>query len=101
MARGIEGNEIATPKPPTLRKTTSSQKSDPRQRSMLSFFSKGNSTPANKPSPSNGFVNRVTSTKINDITPAPSSDVISPPSSSAPEVPATGKNKENGLHSLQ
>jgi DNA mismatch repair protein MSH6 len=93
MARGIEGNEVATPKP-TLKKTTSSSsqsknKSAQGQRSILGFFSKQGATP-----------NAVLKAKESgsQLTPAPSSDAIVP-SSPLEAVSGSGKNKENGLPS--
>jgi hypothetical protein len=54
MARGIEGNEVSTPKP-AAKKIVASSKSEKGQRSIVSFFQKAStSTPALKPLLSNG-----------------------------------------------
>ncbi|KAH9822948.1 Component of the post-replicative DNA mismatch repair system (MMR) [Teratosphaeria destructans] len=85
MARGIEGNEIATPKPPTLKKTGSSQsKSGPKQQSIAGFFQKRSNPPASSlsssvtPAKRTADTNGASSTSkpppsTADITPAPSS----------------------------
>ncbi|KAF2436750.1 putative DNA mismatch repair protein Msh6 [Tothia fuscella] len=93
MARGIEGNEISTPKP-TLKKSSSSQSSSKNQRSILGFFSKqASGTP--KPT-----FNQPKNATASQLTPAPSSDVIAPSSPIEAVVKAaSGKNKENGLPS--
>ncbi|QDS68554.1 hypothetical protein FKW77_000039 [Venturia effusa] len=90
MARGIDGNEIVTPKPPTLRKSgSSSQSTSKGQKSILGFFNKKSSSAA----PNSAFSNRTRTESITESTPAPSSDAI------APSSPSYGKNKENeGLH---
>jgi DNA mismatch repair protein MSH6 len=94
MARGIEGNEVSTPKP-AAKKTVASSKSEKGQRSIVSFFQKASiSTPA-APSSSTG---QSTKRAVSRLTPAPSSDAISP---SSPEhgLVDRSKNKENGLPS--
>jgi DNA mismatch repair protein MSH6 len=97
MARGVEGNEVATPKPKATLKKASSSQSNKGQRSILGFFSKqGSATPkpAFTPKPE---------TTLSQLTPAPSSDAIGPPSSpvetAVPSKSGDGKNKENGLPS--
>jgi len=97
MARGIEGNEISTPRPPTLKKTPSSSQSTQKQKSILGFFQKkasdgtGVATPvATKASPSiaaNGTMKkpglsftRVSALPRANLTPAPSSDAVGPSS---------------------
>jgi DNA mismatch repair protein MSH6 len=92
MARGIEGNEVSTPKP-TLKKTPSASqsknKSSQGQRSILGFFSKQGATP-----------NPVLKAKESgsQLTPDPSSDAAAP-SSPLDAVAEPGRNKENGLPS--
>ncbi|KAK8195973.1 DNA mismatch repair protein msh6 [Zalaria obscura] len=107
MARGIEGNEIATPKPPKLQKTTSSaSQSGKQQQTLFGFFQK-KSGPASSPSaPPKPSVPPNVSSKTSaipkssaSITPAPSSQpgVASSPPVSSQESSVRGKNKENGL----
>lgn len=108
MARGIEGNEIATPKP-TLKKSTSSASasaSQKGQRTILGFFQKkGGAGPASSSpaAPSTVRPSPATATRKPGLTPAPSSDAgapSSPPLPSSPILKAnSGKNKENGLPS--
>jgi len=94
MARGIEGNEISTPKP-AAKKTVASSKSEKGQRSIVSFFQKvATSTPAAPSSSARQSTKRATS----PLTPAPSSDAVSPPSPEHGLVDRS-KNKENGLPS--
>lgn len=94
MARGIEGNEISTPKPPTLKKSSSSSQSTGKgQKSILGFFSK---KPAS--TPKSAFSDRIKTASAIDSTPAPSSDVVAP-SSPVEDFHSGGKNKENGTAS--
>jgi DNA mismatch repair protein MSH6 len=94
MARGIEGNEISTPKP-TVKKTVASSKSEKGQRSIVSFFQKAaTSTPAVPSSSARQSTKHATS----PLTPAPSSDAVDPPSPEH-ELVNRSKNKENGLPS--
>jgi len=91
MARGIEGNEISTPKP-TLKKSSSSSKPDTKQRSIASFFQKvPNSKPLAAPSSSSQHAST-------PLTPAASSEAVSSPISAQTFV-ERGKNKENHLPS--
>jgi DNA mismatch repair protein MSH6 len=89
MARGIEGNEISTPKP-TLKKSGSSSQSTKGQKSILGFFSK------QAPTPKSAFSQRIKTESAINSSPAPSSDAVAP---SSPELGfhSSGKNKENGL----
>ncbi|KAF1817391.1 DNA mismatch repair protein muts [Eremomyces bilateralis CBS 781.70] len=104
MVRGVEGNEMATPKSASLKKSNSI-KTDRSQKSILGFFQKkaagsAASSPASaavKAEASNGTPKRPM-----DMTPAPSSDAIQP-SSPLGNRTVNGvkdeKNKENGLPS--
>lgn len=110
MARGIEGNEVATPRAaPKLQKIGSSGTSkqpDPKQRSIQGFFQKKAGpapTPAaTVPSKRPASVNEATAPRSSaDLAPAPSSNA--PASSSPPMLRASqessilgGRNKENG-----
>ncbi|KAK4545544.1 hypothetical protein LTR36_002894 [Oleoguttula mirabilis] len=109
MARGIEGNEIATPRA-TLKKTPSSQsaKSGPKQQSIAGFFAKrptagpSSVTPAKRASDTNGAtIASQTPRSSADLTPAPSSGVLansSPqtaPGASQQRSVTGGRNKEN------
>ncbi|KAF2815507.1 DNA mismatch repair protein MutS [Mytilinidion resinicola] len=116
MVRGIEGNEMSTPKPPTLKKAASASQSAKSQKSILGFFQKKTDTgsspaPASSPpdptpvkketlSLSSKKILSVRRTATAALTPAPSSD---PPEPSSPVYSETeagrGKNKENGLPS--
>lgn len=114
MGRGIEGSEMSTPRPSTVKKPSSSSQSNKTQKSILGFFQKkseSGSSPATKPSPTlpSSAKSLVISPKkaisrpssaINDLTPAPSSDALEPssPTYGANEY-ARGRNKENGLPS--
>ncbi|KAK3076463.1 hypothetical protein LTS18_012934 [Coniosporium uncinatum] len=107
MARGIEGNEISTPKPPpTLKSKTSSQSDKNKgQKSILGFFGKKPDADRTPTTTTNGstkstFTKSTPSlrTSNSNPTPAPSSDVPDPPSSIVGSSQETsGKNKENGL----
>jgi len=119
MARGIEGNEISTPKPPSIQKSSSSSQSNPvkNQKTLLGFFQKkGGPFPShtsNVNAISNGAFESLPtpaakkSFKENkpvssaSLTPVPSSDAIEIPSpqSSETRLPPEGRNKENGLPS--
>lgn len=113
MARGIEGNEISTPRPPTLKKSVSSSQSNKNQKSILGFFQKkagggGSPTTDSSFAPDSTAKTTVSSFKkasalprdSASFTPAPSSDAAQP---SSPvydaEGVANGRDKENGLPS--
>ncbi|KAK4995763.1 DNA mismatch repair protein msh6, partial [Elasticomyces elasticus] len=117
MARGIEGNEIATPRPPKLVKndSTSSQGAKSQQKSILGFFQKKTDTrssPVVVPTPFAkittpkpvALVNGFTSASIlprssADLTPAPSSSapiLSSPIAATGGASKISGTNKENG-----
>ncbi|KAK5008558.1 DNA mismatch repair protein msh6, partial [Cryomyces antarcticus] len=106
MARGIEGNEIATPRPPAkLQKATSSQSNG--QKSILGFFSKkAGSVPS--PTITSTTTGTRTLTKASTasrsnagLTPAPSSDPVELSSQPSESDLVVGKrtNKKNGLPS--
>ena len=94
MARGIEGNEISTPKP-VAKKTVASSKSEKGQRSIISFFQKATTSTPGAPSSSTGQSSK---RAVSPLTPAPSSDAVGP---SSPEhgLVDLSKNTENGLPS--
>ena len=110
MARGIEGNEIATPRPQAKKTgSSSSTQKGPKQSSIAGFFQKRPAgtpttvTPAKRTSsngPSTAFKPPRSSA---DLTPAPSSAAVA--SSSPPAAPGASQNisategrgnKENG-----
>lgn len=117
MARGIEGNEMSTPRPPTLKKSTSSSQPEKNQKTLLGFFQKkgSQSSPAAsqasdgsskapidlpKPKTKKG---RVPASSNASLTPAPSSDA---PEASSPETmlqhhdkKGAADDQENGLSS--
>ncbi|KAK0271791.1 DNA mismatch repair protein msh6 [Friedmanniomyces endolithicus] len=111
MARGIEGNEIATPRPPPKGKTGSSSAMQSskggKQSSIAGFFQKRSAAQADSVTPAkrsldHGLPNTLKPAKSTaDLTPAPSSGAIA--SSSPPVAPspsqdssiADGRNKEN------
>lgn len=79
MARGIEGNEIATPRVPKLQKSTSSaSQSGKQQKSILGFFQR-KTAPASSPA-----------------APTDTAAASSPPPQSSP-APANHNGKENGV----
>lgn len=114
MARGIEGNEIAIPKPATFKKTPSASQSGKGQKSILGFFQKktdGASSPVIKSSPPANapFKSPVTvqTRKLSSLPRASSTTLTPVPTSDAP-IPSSsppynesfggkGTNKENGL----
>ncbi|KAF2755000.1 DNA mismatch repair protein Msh6 [Pseudovirgaria hyperparasitica] len=111
MARGIEGNEVATPRSSAPKK--SSQSTGKGQSSIFSFFGKKPDASAGKPAPTPSKTSKQASTsshtpkarpdfqKTSALTPAPSSDPIAAPSSplpstkSGPRITGLEKNKEN------
>ena len=118
MARGIEGNEIGTPRPPPKKTgSTSTQKPGPKQQSIAGFFSKKPAvattsapsivTPAKRSSPSNGSNNALKPPRSSaDLTLAPSSVPASSSPHTAPGASQQssvneGLNKENGTRFCQ
>ncbi|KAH0144578.1 hypothetical protein KCU67_g13019, partial [Aureobasidium melanogenum] len=79
MARGIEGNEIVTPRVPKLQKSASSaSQSGKQQKSILGFFQR-KTAPASSPA-----------------APNETAAASSPPPQSSP-APANYNGKENGV----
>jgi len=112
MARGIEGNELSTPRPSASKKQAPSSQSKKNQKSILGFFQKksdAGSSPITKSSPPAASpastIRAPISKKISAgydssaaLTPAPSSDAPEPSSPVYSESDdGKGKNKENGL----
>ena len=109
MARGIEGNEIATPRA-TLKKSSSSQssKAGPKQQSIAGFFQRrpestsSTVTPAKRPSDATASADAPKSSKaISGLTPAPSSVAASSSPQTAPgdsqqSSVVDTRDKENG-----
>lgn len=94
MARGVEGNEVSTPKPPHKSSKPSSSQSNGKgnQKSLLGFFQKAGQAPQNSPAALPSKPSSSTGTKPSvELTPAPSSD---PPEMSSPTLPS--RNKTNG-----
>lgn len=75
MARGIEGNEIATPRPPKQPKPTPQSSN---QKTLFGFFQK---LPANANSAAVKLEPSSSLPPVATLTPAPSSDAALPPSS--------------------
>ncbi|KAL9095870.1 MAG: hypothetical protein Q9165_001867 [Trypethelium subeluteriae] len=117
MARGIEGNEVSTPRPPALKKSTSSSQPEKNQKTLLGFFQKtGSQTPsaasqssiASSKLPADATKakakkKRVPAGSNANLTPAPSSDA---PEASSQETTlphhdkeTTADNQDNGLPS--
>lgn len=109
MVRGVEGNEMSTPRPSQKKQPPSGSQSTKNQKSILGFFQK-KSTNSPSPAPSQPTPAKQTPTPTlskrsfprppPSLTPVPSSDAIEPSSPIRQEevTPvATGRNKENGL----
>ncbi|GAB7358302.1 hypothetical protein MBLNU230_g2376t1 [Neophaeotheca triangularis] len=100
MARGIEGNEVATPKaPPKLQKSgsSSSAKPGPKQQGIASFFQKRPGSTPSAPTPlkrsADSGSNLKAPSSSADVTPAPSSGVIA--SSSPPAAAGAGLDRSS------
>ena len=115
MARGVEGNEMSTPRASQKKQPASASQSAKGQKSILGFFQK-KSTNSPSPAPSDATpVNKTPTSRLakkafNDppaaITPVPSSDAPDYSSPIKQEHELTirrGRNKENGvlLHVLK
>ena len=117
MARGIEGNEVSTPRPPTLKKSSSSSQPEKSQKTLLGFFQKkGSRSSPTASETSDGHSKAAAASKkpktnkigvptgpSASLTPAPSSDG---PEASSPEatlLPRANEgmteDRENGLPS--
>lgn len=95
MARGIEGNEIATPRhKPTLVKQASTQSSK-QQKSLLGFFRKA----GDGSSPASQSTARTTKTQL--PTPHASHESVGRSSPTPADLPGKDTNKENGLPDQQ
>ncbi|KAK3675270.1 DNA mismatch repair protein msh6 [Recurvomyces mirabilis] len=102
MVRGIEGNEMATPRT-SLKKATSSQSSKgPKQQSIAGFFAKRPAGQSNATTPAKRDITGVVKPPRSsaDLTPAPSSGIAassSPPAAPGPSQSSLGdgRNKEN------
>lgn len=109
MVRGVEGNEMSTPRPSQKKQPPSSSQSAKNQKSILGFFQKKSTnspspvpsrpTPA-KQAPAPTLSKQSFSRPPPSLTPVPSSDAPEPSSpirQHEEETPAAGRNKENGL----
>ena len=109
MVRGVEGNEMSTPRPSQKKQPTSGSQSAKNQKSILGFFQKKSTnspspapsqpTPA-KQTPTSTFSKKSFTRPPPSLTPVPSSDAIEPSSPIRQEeedTPVAGRNKENGL----
>lgn len=109
MARGVEGNEMSTPRPSQKKQPPSGSQSAKTQKSILGFFQKkatnspspapSQLTPA-EPTPTSTLSKKSFSRPRPSLTPVPSSDAPGPssPIRQEEDTPvATGRNKENGL----
>lgn len=99
MVRGIEGNEMSTPRSSQKKQPASAPRSGKNQKSILGFFQK-QSTASPKSTPAETTPAKALSTlKISKLdTPQPSSDPAQPSSPIRQvQVAGSGKNKENGL----
>lgn len=106
MARGVEGNEMSTPRPSLKKQPSSVSQSGKGQKSILGFFQK-KSTNSPSPAPSDATpVQKTPTSKVANkaftnppaaITPVPSSDApdYSSPIKQEREL-TVGRNKENG-----
>jgi DNA mismatch repair protein MSH6 len=114
MVRGVEGNEMSTPKPSQKKQPASSSQSAKNQKSILGFFQKkstnspspapSDATPADatptRKTPTSKLANRAFTKPSAAITPVPSSDAPDYSSPIKQERESTvGRNKENGLRS--
>jgi hypothetical protein len=108
MVRGIEGNEMSTPRASSQKKQPASgSQSTKNQKSILGFFQKKSTnspTPTHDTKPTQGTPTPTLSktpsaTHALSLTPQPSSDPAQPssPIRQGRET-SQGKNKENGLH---
>ncbi|KAF2103506.1 putative DNA mismatch repair protein Msh6 [Rhizodiscina lignyota] len=84
MARGVEGNEVSTPKANAQKKTTASSQSSKGQRSILGFFQK---------KPDTKKLDAVSQRSTISLTPAPSSDNLAPSSPAESSQEAVGVKK--------
>ena len=109
LVRGVEGNEMSTPRPSQKKQPPSGSQSAKNQKSILGFFQKKSTTsPTPALSQSTPTKQKFTPTLSKQsftrpppsFTPVPSSDAPEPssPVRQEEDTPvATGRNKENGL----
>lgn len=108
MVRGIEGNEMSTPRASQKKQPASASRSANNQKSILGFFQK-KTTDSPSPAPSDTtparessapkFSKTLVTKSVPTLTPQPSSDPAQPSSPIQQErVANSGKNKENGSH---
>jgi DNA mismatch repair protein MSH6 len=107
MVRGIEGNEMSTPRASQKKKPPpSASQSSKSQKSILGFFQKKST---NSPSPAPSPATTAKTTPQTSFSKKAFTKALSPQPSSDPALPSSpikqeqntssGKNKENGLHS--
>jgi DNA mismatch repair protein MSH6 len=107
MVRGVEGNEMSTPRSSQKKQPPSGSQSAKNQKSILGFFQKkATNSPSPGPSDPTSVKKALVSSQSKPtfsrpraaITPVPSSDAPVPSSPIKQEQDFTqGKNKENGL----
>lgn len=110
MVRGVEGNEMSTPRPSQKKQPPSGSQSAKNQKSILGFFQKkSTNSPSSAPSqptpvkqtPTPTLSKKSFSRPPPSLTPVASSDAIEPSSplhNEEEDTPiAAGRNKENGL----
>lgn len=99
MVRGIEGNEMSTPRPSQKKQPASVPRSGKNQKSILGFFQKqSTASPKSTPTGTTPAKELPTLKDLKLETPQPSSDPVQPSSPIRQEqVASSGKNKENGL----
>lgn len=109
MVRGVEGNEMSTPRASQKKQLPSGSQSAKNQKSILGFFQKKSTispssasshpTPAKQTSTSTLSANSFNRPPPS-LTPVPSSDAPEPSSPvrhDEEDTPVVGRNKENGL----
>ncbi|KAH9868734.1 hypothetical protein J1614_007806, partial [Plenodomus biglobosus] len=107
MVRGIEGNEMLTPKASQKKQPTSASQSAKNQKSILGFFQKkSTNSPSPAPSASASVSKTPTSTLARRAFTKPDAAITPVPSSDAPDFSSpikqereltVGRNKENGV----
>ena len=110
MVRGVEGNEMSTPRPSQKKQPASASQSAKNQKSILGFFQKkSTNSPSPAPSDATPVKKTPTSTLATRAFAKPSAAITPVPSSDAPDYSSpikqerestVGRNKENGLSSI-
>lgn len=110
MARGVEGNEMSTPRPSQKKQPSSVSQSGKGQKSILGFFQKkSTNSPSSAPSDVTPVQKTPTSKIASKAFTKPSAAITPVPSSDAPDYSSpikqdreltVGRNKENGLSLL-